>query len=107
MAEQLSTSRSLDVCHANRSCAVLCCAVKEQGLDTTGLTETANFGLPDGSLDTGSALEPFDWSAAPAVPEPVQDLKQDPWDCWTVPEEVMTCQRDAPEPLRVTPTRSG
>ena len=94
-------------------------AVREQGLDAAGLTETARFGLPDGSLDTGSALEPFDWSAAPAIcpsipqhkPEDLgddQDPQQDPQDCWgTVPEELVSCQRDAPEAIRNTPSRSG
>ena len=84
-------------------------AALEQGLDPTGLTETANFGLPDGSLDTGSALDPFDWSAAPAVPrsDSCQDPHQDPWDCTAIPDELVTCQHDAPEPLKVTPSRSG
>ena len=83
----------------------MCCAGKEQGLDTTGLTETFNFGLPLGSLDTGSALDPFDWSAAPALESPYP--KQDPHDDWPVPDELMACQQDAPEPPGVTPSRSG
>ena len=45
------------------------CAVKDHGLDTSGLTETDNYGLPEGSLDTGSPLDPFDWTQAPALPE--------------------------------------
>lgn len=86
--------------------------MKEQGLDTSGLTETSNFGLPLGSLDTGSPLEPFDWSAAPALdpPHPKQEPphpKQDPSSEWPVPEELITCQRDPPEPSRVTPSRLG
>ena len=84
-------------------------AAWEQGLDTSGLTETANFGLPDGSLDTGSPLDPFDWAAAPSLPQPdpQDDPHLEPGECPTVPEELVACQRDAPEPLKVTPTRSG
>ena len=82
---------------------------REQGLDTSGLTETANFGLPAGSLDTGSPLDPFDWAAAPPLPQPdpQDDPHLAPGECSTVPEELVACQRDAPEPLKVTPSRSG
>lgn len=88
---------------------VLFPSAREQGLDTSGLTETANFGLPDGSLDTGSPLEPFDWSAAPPLPQPdpQEEPHLEPGECSTVPEELVACQRDAPEPLKVTPSRSG
>lgn len=87
-------------------------AARQQGLDTSGLTETANFGLPDGSLDTGSPLDPFDWAAAPPLPQPdpQEDPHLEPGECSAgsaVPEELVACQRDAPEPLKVTPTRSG
>ncbi|KAL0054042.1 hypothetical protein WJX82_002859 [Trebouxia sp. C0006] len=87
-------------------------AAREQGLDTSGLTETANFGLPDGSLDTGSPLDPFDWATAPPLPQPdpQEDPHLEPGECSAgsaVPEELVACQRDAPEPLKVTPTRSG
>ena len=95
-------------CNAGCQCYVfkplVWCAAKVQGLDPSGLTETANFGLPHGSLDTGSPLEPFDWSAAPAL---TPQAEQDPSNAWPVPEELMTCQRDPPEPSRVTPSRSG
>ena len=86
-------------------------AAKEQGLGTAGLTETSNFGLPLGSLDTGDALDPFDWGAAPALTpadpkqDPKQEPKQEPGSEWQVPDELVACQRDAPEPSGITPSR--
>ena len=91
------------------------------------MTETANFGLPEGSLDTGSPQDAFDWSAAPlpdlhpsasyatndqkgseTTPENQPDLGQDLAAYQQTPEELVTCQRDAPEPLaKPTPAKSG
>lgn len=74
-------------------------------MGTAGLTEISHFGLPDGSLDTGSPTEPFDWSQAPALPEAAAKEGE----AWAaVPEELVACQRDAAAaPLKATPSRSG
>ena len=70
------------------------------------MTETSNYGLPEGSLDTGSALDPFDWSQAPPLPE--ADPKRGSDEVLSeLPEELLACQRDAASPLKPTPTRSG
>ena len=81
-------------------------AVPKQGLDLSGLTETSNYGLPEGSLDTGSALDPFDWSQAPPFTESDPKRGSDE-ECNELPEELLACQRDAASPLKPTPTQSG
>ena len=128
----------------------------EQGLDQTGLTEEANYGLPEGSLNTGHPCQPFDWSAAPLPshpedqqPQSLQDQHQPAGDrqqsagdkqqsagdkqqsagdvqqsaghgeehqhgrpdlhlYQQPPEDLITCQRDAPDPLaKPVPPKSG